>query len=346
MSFLQKRKAVLAGTAFHYKAAVVTVAFLLYAGCSDPGFAHGETADSISENAGDSTVSGPAAHAVSAADYAWPDLNYRPEHTIAARIAPPPGARRVKLDAGGFGSWLRHLPLKPGRPEVLLHDGRVKPNQAAHHAVIDIDTGARNLQQCADAIMRLRSEYFFARNQGERIRFRFTDESEARYDLWARGYRPLVRERRKTRWTRTAAADAGYEGFRAYLQNLFTYAGTYSLSRESVAIRSDEVRVGDFLIQGGFPGHAVLAVDMAEARTVDEDGRRARYVLLAQSYMPAQDMHVLRNPAGASPWYQLEELPAPESPGADGETPGKPQQMKIQTPEWKFSAQDWMRFRN
>jgi Domain of unknown function (4846) len=51
------------------------------------------------------------------------------------------------------------LPLRDGRGTVYLNDGRAKPNQALHVAVIAIDTGKRDLQQCADAVIRLRAEY-------------------------------------------------------------------------------------------------------------------------------------------------------------------------------------------
>jgi hypothetical protein len=62
------------------------------------------------------------------------------------------------------------------------------------------------------------------------------------------------------------------------------------------------------------------------------DDRGAHYVLLGQSYMPAQQFHVLRNPADAalSPWYRADAL-------ASG----------LMTPEWgPFTAADLRRFRD
>ena len=63
------------------------------------------------------------------------------------------------------------------------------------------------------------------------------------------------------------------------------------------------MRIGDVFIRGGFPGHAVIVVNMAENRDTHQ-----RVFLLAQSYMPAQDIHVLRNPTDSelSPWYPLD----------------------------------------
>src|SRR4029078_1039254 len=82
--------------------------------------------------------------------------------TLESRFAPPPGARRVEVQAGSFGAWLRGLPLLPERSPVMLFDGTKKPRQDVHAAVVDIDVGTRDLQQCADAVMRLRAEWLFA----------------------------------------------------------------------------------------------------------------------------------------------------------------------------------------
>ena len=57
--------------------------------------------------------------------------------------------------------------------------------------------------------------------------------------------------------------------------------------------------VRDVFIKGGFPGHAVLVLDLARAS--DKRG----VALLGQSYMPAQNLHVLRPRAGAV-WFELD----------------------------------------
>ena len=54
------------------------------------------------------------------AAYPWGPATDQP---LERRIPPPPGFTRVKAE--GFGAWLRGLPLKPGRPEVKLFDGRL-----------------------------------------------------------------------------------------------------------------------------------------------------------------------------------------------------------------------------
>jgi hypothetical protein len=107
---------------------------------------------------------------------------------------------------------------------------------------------------------------------------------------------------RSLSWSRGAGADASYASFRRYMDVVFTWAGTYSLERELVANPVAELAAGDLFIKGGFPGHAVLVADVVENRATGE-----HRFLLVQSFMPAQEMHVLKNPAAAdgSPWYPL-----------------------------------------
>jgi len=253
--------------------------------------------------------------------YPWL-ATYNPAQSIRRRIPPPAGCQRTKAEPNSFAAWLRGLPLKPGRPPVLLYNGQRKRNQAAHHAVLDIDVGNRDLQQCADAVMRLRAEYLYSRGDLAAIHFDFTSGDRADFTRWAQGFRPIVRGS-KVAWAKSARPNSSHDSLRSYLTRVYIYAGTLSLSREMRRADAAQMQIGDVFIQGGSPGHAVLVIDMAvEPRT----GRKL--FLLAQSYMPAQDVHVLRNPADAalSPWYPL------------------PLGATLRTPEWNFRATDLKRF--
>ena len=55
-----------------------------------------------------------------------------------------------------FGAWLRSVPLKKNLT-VYLYNGVPKRNQEAQFAVLDVSVGHEDLQQCADAVMRLRA---------------------------------------------------------------------------------------------------------------------------------------------------------------------------------------------
>jgi hypothetical protein len=256
--------------------------------------------------------------------YSYPWLErYEQSESIVNRIPVPDGYERINTIPGTFAEWLRWLPLKKGRPPVYLFNGRKKSNQEAHFAVVEIDIGKGDLQQCADAVIRLRAEYLYSIGRYDAIHFKFTSGHEAKFRKWIAGYRPLV-SGNKVRWVKSAKRDSSYTSFREYLNTVFMYAGSYSLSRELCEVKDlKEMKIGDLFIDGGFPGHAIIVVDMAVNRRM-----KKKLFLLAQSYMPAQEIHILKNPMNPklNPWYELE----------FGET--------LQTPEWTFNKSDLKRF--
>ena len=108
------------------------------------------------------------------------------------------------------------------------------------------------------------------------------------------------------------------------MQMVFNYCGTASLSKE-MQTKSDleTITAGDVFIQGGFPGHAVMVMDVAEHRDTGE-----KLFLLAQSYMPAQEMHILKNfnDDAISPWFSVNFVE------------------QLNTPEWTFTKDDLKQF--
>lgn len=252
--------------------------------------------------------------------YLWTE-NYDSSSAIQNRIPVPEGYVRVATNKCSFGDWLRNLPLKKGRPPVYLYNGKKKTNQDVHFAVVDLDIGDEDLQQCADVIIRLRAEYLYHRGLLDSIKFHLTNGDLIRFRRWISGYRPRVRGNAVS-WIKKTGPDSSYKTFGDYLRFIFRYAGTYSLSKELKKVETlSEIRIGDVFIQGGFPGHAVLVVDMA----VDPKTKK-KIFLLAQSFMPAQDLHILRNlnDSELNPWYEV---------GAGD---------KLETPEWTF---EWGRLR-
>ena len=218
------------------------------------------------------------------------NASINPYSTIAA-VPLPPGFTRLQADSSSYTAWLRKLPLKKNKT-VYLFNGNPKTNQTAQFAVINISTGNKDLQQCADAVMRLRAEYLYAQKRFGAIDF--IDNNYTHYRL---------------------STNADRDMFSQYLEKVFSYCGTASLVRQLLAVNDfASVTAGDVLIKGGSPGHAMQVMDIA----VNKEGKRID--LLAQSYMPAQDMHVVINPANSklSPWYEANDEPV------------------IETPEWTF----------
>jgi hypothetical protein len=254
--------------------------------------------------------------------YAWSKF-YNVVNSLQNRIAPPKGYQREAAEKGSFAEWLRGIPLKAGRPRVKLFNGADKGNQTAHHAVIDIDVGDKDLQQCADAVMRLRAEYLYASQKPTEIHFNFTSGDKCDWERWRQGYRPKI-SGNKVSWNKTSGASDSHPNFRAYMNMVFNYAGTSSLEKELKRVSAvKDIKAGDVFIRGGFPGHAVLVMDVA---VHPESGKKV--FLIAQSYMPAQEMHVLVNPndPGISPWY-------PADFSGD-----------LYTPEWTFTQAQLRRF--
>ncbi len=92
-------------------------------------------------------------------------------------------------------------------------------------------------------------------------------------------------------WVKSAQQESSYKNFKAHVRQIFMYVSTSSLSKEMQAIELKLMQPGDVFIYGGFPSHAVIVLDMAVNKTTGN-----RLFLLVHSYMPAQDIHVLKNP--------------------------------------------------
>lgn len=220
-------------------------------------------------------------------------------YPLISAIPLPAGFERIHSADGSFAYWLRNVHLKKDKT-VYKYDGNPKANQEAQFAVLDITIGNRDLQQCADAVMRLRAEYLFDRGRFDEIIFYDNDGKRYAFD------KPYNRDH-----------------FNSYLQRIFGICGSASLSKQLHTVsKLNDIIPGDVLIRGGFPGHAVIVMDVA----INVQGVKA--YLIAQSYMPAQDIHVLINPENEnrSPWYIVHDA------------------LLIETPEYTFRSNELKRW--
>ncbi len=241
-------------------------------------------------------------------------------NTLINRVKPPKGYVRIPKKINTFPHWIRRLPLKKGNPKVMLYNHQEKGFQDAHAFVFDLDVGKKDLQQCADATMRIRAEYLYHTQKYNQIHFNYTNGALVQYSKWRAGYMPIPKDNSVV-WVKNKKCNTSYKSFRAYMNQIFNYAGTHSLSKELEPVKYTDMKIGDILIYGGFPGHTVMIVDI-----VMNTKTKAKKYLLAQSYMPAQDFHVLKNFNNNSPWYDLD----------DNEI--------IETPEWTFYSNQLMRW--
>jgi hypothetical protein len=159
--------------------------------------------------------------------------------------------------------------------------------------------GKRNLHQCADAVMYNNARYFFDTKQYKKISYTFSHN--ARVYSYVKEFNVF---NEKT--------------FKKYITMVWGYCGTWSLQEyDTVEIDIKKMQVGDMFLIGGFPGHAMSVVDMIE----NNNGKKK--FMLAQSFMPAQEQHILLNPNTNNVWfYSVNEIP------------------------WSFTAKDLRRFKN
>ena len=235
------------------------------------------------------------------------NLIYDLGDTLETRVLTPDGYARTEVEEGGFEEFLRQYHMKPAGSKVHLYDGTEKADQSAHVAVFDLPIEDYDLQQCADSVMRMYAEYFWATEQYDRIKFHFTNGSLVEYEKWRDGNRVTINGN-SVSWLKSKSKDTSYECFVRYLRTIFCYAGTLSMEKESEPTLLSLLKAGDVFLYGGNPGHVVMVVDVCE----NEQGKKA--FLLAQGYMPAQEFHLLKNERHSEdPWYYESEITYPFS---------------------------------
>ena len=201
--------------------------------------------------------------------------------TIRGRFNCPTGFTRSNTTANSWEAFLQNLPLKPPGTNVKHFDGTLKPNTAAYCAVIDLPFYGNQNYQCADAIMRLRAQYLFEQKKYSEIQFAFVNGTLYNYQSFLGQRTPNA----SNLWT--------------YLEKVFMYSSTLSLDKQLTPQLVTHLQIGDVFVKGGSPGHAVIVVD----RCSNENGDVK--FMLAQSYMPAQDLQILVGDDGKTPWYDL-----------------------------------------
>ncbi|MFD1063169.1 DUF4846 domain-containing protein [Winogradskyella litorisediminis] len=223
-------------------------------------------------------------------------------NTIVKRVFVPDNYKRVVYDSSSFQNFIREQKLKPFGAKVISYDGKPYFYQLGHAGVLEVDVPSNGLQQCADALIRLRSEFLWQTNQKSKIGFNFTSGHHCSWNKYAKGYRPKINGNKVT-FHKTASANHSKANFYNYLNLIYTYSGTSSLDAELIEIKNiSTLKIGDMLILGGFPGHVIMIADIVE----NENGERL--FLLIQGNTPAQSIHLLKNldDSTISPWYKLQ----------------------------------------
>jgi len=220
-------------------------------------------------------------------NFCFPSIDpFDPSMHSVKDIPLPDGYERVTVAASSFAAYLRNLPLRKDKT-IYLYNKQPKANQSLHYAVIDISTGDKDLQQCADAIMRLRAEYFYAKRSYDSILFPKGEHAVYQFSSY---HEKNVPDNRTL--------------FMHFMETVFINCGTYTLEQQLKPVKDfTAMQIGDVFVKGGAPGHAEIVVDMAVNKQTGK-----KIYLLAEGYMPAQDIHVLLNPSNTNlgPWYEAD----------------------------------------
>ncbi|WP_051203432.1 DUF4846 domain-containing protein [Hugenholtzia roseola] len=240
--------------------------------------------------------------------------------TQIGTIPLPQGYERVKSEPQSFGAFLRSIPLVVQKnAPIYNYDGSLNGYQSGHYAVLDKPIGKKDIEQCADMVMRLYAEYHYESRRFDKIKFRLATGQMADFESYAAGKRPVLAGN-KWQFEPKAKPNQDKSTFQQYLNFVYTYANTASLLPQLKKVALQDLRVGDIFIQTGAPfGHAVLVADMIENQVTKE-----RKILLIQGFMPAQSFHVLKNLSDGSAWYQVGQ--------------------ELILPQWHFKAADLYRF--
>ncbi len=221
--------------------------------------------------------------------------------TVKTRILPPESYHWQKEEKDSFGEFLQNITVEPDGTPILDFHGTHVGNQGKHVAVLNYDVGTKDLQQCADAVLRLRAEYLYAQQRFDEIVFHFTSGDLFSWNDYKRGMRAVVNKNKVT-FVQSAEPDDSYPNFRRYLDALYLYAGTISLFHETEPILHDSLlKAVDIIITPGSPGHAVIIIGHALNTSGDH------LFLLAEGLTPAQSIAVNTNPLDPdiNPWYRL-----------------------------------------
>ena len=130
------------------------------------------------------------------------------------------------MSKDSFGNWLRHLPIRTDRINVLSYDNEQLQRPSA--AVVLMDVGRRDLQQCADSAIRLHAEFLWHSGKAKDAGYYFTSGDLSKWVDWRGGERYRIRGRGPAR--PRSDSHASYRRYHLHL------CGTLSLHRDTTAV--------------------------------------------------------------------------------------------------------------
>ncbi len=213
---------------------------------------------------------------------------------LRERIPLPDHLRRLDLEPRSFAAWVRELPVKQENHGVFDAFGKKVLEPEAAYAIVDLDV--RRFQECADTAVRLWAEYLWSRGEIGKLHLRLENRSP----------NPVERE----------LSQANRRSLDRYLHHQYVFSSSLVLKRDLRPVEPPDVLPGDAVVlrpERAPQGHVFIVGDVA----VDAATSRKKVVII-QSNIPAQNLHVVPNPPPYVGWgsaYRDEFTPAAGSVG-------------------------------
>lgn len=221
----------------------------------------------------------------------------RLSHSFKTFDHPREGHIKIKalsLHKATWTSFLQHLEIK--KSPVVDYRGRIVPDYQKAAGILTYDIGKKDLQQCADALMRLRTEYLFSQQRYDDIGFHFVSGYYYSWNEYCKGKKPYP-SGNSLKMIQGKTEPRTHASLRNYLDIVYTYASTISLAKELK--NASDFETGTVVIHAGSPGHCFIIID----EKTTEDG--TKLYKLAEGYTPAQSIYVLNGNSNNGPWYAL-----------------------------------------
>ena len=200
--------------------------------------------------------------------------------------------------ANDYSRWIIKQPIIVGEHVLTFNNNKISGLNNWYVAKFDYNIGTQDLHQCADAAIYLNAKYHYDKKILNKIKYSFTNGYTYSYNKFKENKVPDCRE--DNNW-KCELIHKETNNLNEYLDIVWNYAGSYSLEKyDTYRVSLEDIQPGDIFIYGGFPGHVVSVVDVI----INKNGQKK--FMLAQSYMPAQEQHILLNPTkDFSVWHDL-----------------------------------------
>jgi hypothetical protein len=210
---------------------------------------------------------------------------------------PDSSYRRLPVNPGSFGEWLRNLILQPKGSAVLTYKGKVfkSSRDTTVAAVVDMDIQGRKHEQCMDILVRLYAEYIWQNNRAMEMNLPLPGGAWLSWLDWRKGLRPVF-SGINMKLKLADPPDSSFQNYEKYLRLVYSESHTQQFYHALKRIDMADLQIGDFIVSRGSKNHAVMIVDMAR------NDKNQLIVLVGHGDTPACEFYLLSYRKN-NPWF-------------------------------------------